>query len=452
MFIKSIFDVTLILIFLPFQTFQDDIGSDISAEVNDILHRNYRHNTNKIDNDPFFLSSYQSTYDPISELSFINTEPDFVYDADHISPYQVDVPEYRNKNKLPKKLDALRRGPRRAIDKDPFFASYNPYFDERFNSGEKTHENLEVDSSANVNGNKKRKKGKKGKKKKGKPKRKPGEMNKRQVKDNDDESDEIDYKYSIDFEPSDEYARIKQISDKQRADLKQNPENCKVYHSYEGQTCYECLDPNTGDTSESCSYDDDPAPAKYAYESSQNYNSKDDVPKDEDFDEAQYSDEVETTTVRVRRPHKRPKKSDKSRSVSPTSRGTKRFESLKESTKEKIKPQDTDYYYDDEENDADTYYDTSYDAEILEPYKHSFYFSAPHKTHEEIKMTPDSYTPVYDAKSDVDIALDDFKKRDWSSCKKTQKGDLTCYQCTDKNGVNHEDCMFVQESRPTSVR
>lgn len=107
--------VFLVLILSSRQTTQDDSEqSDISAEVNDIL--KMRPNTARLNNDPFFMSSYQSTYDPISALSYIETEPDFAYEADHISPYQVDIIEHsQEKLDFPKKLDAFETWPKEGI-------------------------------------------------------------------------------------------------------------------------------------------------------------------------------------------------------------------------------------------------------------------------------------------------------------------------------------------------
>lgn len=44
---------------------------------------------------------------------------------------------------------------------------------------------------------------------------------------------------------------------------------------------------------------------------------------------------------------------------------------------------------------------------------------------------------------DVEKVLAEFKVKDWSSCKKQLKGDLTCYHCKDDKGVRHEECMYI---------
>lgn len=51
-------------------------------------------------------------------------------------------------------------------------------------------------------------------------------------------------------------------------------------------------------------------------------------------------------------------------------------------------------------------------------------------------------------KKDIEKAVGEFQSRDWSNCKKIVKDKLTCYQCVDKNGVNNEECMYVEASQP----
>lgn len=60
---------------------------------------------------------------------------------------------------------------------------------------------------------------------------------------------------------------------------------------------------------------------------------------------------------------------------------------------------------------------------------------------DEVELLPD-----YDSKKNVEKVLAEFKTKDWSTCKKVQKGDLTCYHCKDERGVRHEECMFVSGS------
>ncbi|KAJ8982871.1 hypothetical protein NQ317_006422 [Molorchus minor] len=53
-------------------------------------------------------------------------------------------------------------------------------------------------------------------------------------------------------------------------------------------------------------------------------------------------------------------------------------------------------------------------------------------------------------KQNVESVLAEFSKKDRSNCKKAEKKGMTCYLCVDKNNIQHEECMYVQESRPQS--
>nr|CAH7768755.1 unnamed protein product [Callosobruchus chinensis] len=61
------------------------------------------------------------------------------------------------------------------------------------------------------------------------------------------------------------------------------------------------------------------------------------------------------------------------------------------------------------------------------------------------------YTHIPTAtKQNVEDVLAEFSKKDRSKCKKAQKNGMTCYLCVDKNNIQHEECMYVQESQPKS--
>lgn len=446
--------MVIILSLLLHESYCEEDDTDTSAEVFKVLFNNQHFM--ELKDDPFFTTKYQKKYDPyvLERMERIDSEPEFTYSIDHISPVLADLPHYLKENE---ESESRNQGivvkPTDDPDRD-FFDNYEKYFDDRF--GE-THaaltqnENEEEDEGEGEAPvvppeENHRKKHKKHKKRKGKKKKKAG---KKKEEDHDEESNDAAYKYSIDFSPSEEYDRIKAISDKQRANLKKDPNNCKVYTQNDGQTCFECLDPSTGDTSESCSYEEEPRAAKYVHEKERHYDSKTDSPNEEDFEESEYSEEETTPN---------PKKTQNSRSYKPNSNSQKKNNRVKKSQSIKQAPKDADY--DNQYNDDDYYaesnnfFDYENDAEVLQPYKHSFYFSAPHKTHEEMRVTenPSPYSPVYDSKTNIDEALKDFDSRDWSLCKKRAQGDLTCYVCKDRDGANHEECMFVQESRPKSVR
>lgn len=53
-------------------------------------------------------------------------------------------------------------------------------------------------------------------------------------------------------------------------------------------------------------------------------------------------------------------------------------------------------------------------------------------------------------KHNVEEVLAEFTRKDRSACKKSEKNGMTCFLCVDKNNIQNEECMYVQESRPVS--
>ncbi|XP_052123908.1 uncharacterized protein LOC113212660 [Frankliniella occidentalis] len=51
-------------------------------------------------------------------------------------------------------------------------------------------------------------------------------------------------------------------------------------------------------------------------------------------------------------------------------------------------------------------------------------------------------------KKDLERMLGEFQQKDRSDCTKVEKDKMTCYQCVDKKGMQHEECMFVAASEP----
>ncbi|RZF48367.1 hypothetical protein LSTR_LSTR007534 [Laodelphax striatellus] len=51
---------------------------------------------------------------------------------------------------------------------------------------------------------------------------------------------------------------------------------------------------------------------------------------------------------------------------------------------------------------------------------------------------------------DLEKVLGEFSQKDRSACKKEIKDKMTCYQCVDEKGMQHEECMFVAASEPKS--
>lgn len=67
------------------------------------------------------------------------------------------------------------------------------------------------------------------------------------------------------------------------------------------------------------------------------------------------------------------------------------------------------------------------------------------------RLPPNYFENIHEeGKDNLEKVLHDFQTKDWSNCKKVIKGHLTCYQCVDPFGVKNEECMYVQESKPSS--
>lgn len=294
------------------------------------------------------------------------------------------------------------------------------------------------------------------------------------------EVEQIDKEHHYDNAYNDyEYDRIKSLSQKQEAEIKQNPKNCKVVVKGE-MTCSTCKDPVTGAHSESCSFSSAPADKKYAYIKQRAYNSKDDEKKkkddnseedDEDKPEEDWEGDEEATNKNEKKV-----KPSTTPAPAPRGRGTRRpapKQSAAYTAPKNAPPQRR------QRNPNQRRFSANYKAEESRPqrevigldpflYKHDDktdrtyerYFSHVfpeakngklQRQEEEDSSAEVEFLPNYDSKKNVEEVLAEFKTKDWSQCKKEIKGDLTCYQCKDNFGVKHEECMFVSGSAPTRL-
>lgn len=220
-----------------------------------------------------------------------------------------------------------------------------------------------------------------------------------------------------------EYERIKELSEQQAAEIKQNPGNCQEVKK-DGMTCMVCKDPKTGGNYESCSYVAEPKNNKYAYSKERKFDSNDE-----------------------------PDEPNKSELESDHSKGPAKYE---ESRDEHIPKNPESLGPDAGSNDGPDNYKAYYvhsskpkvSAELRSSEdKDSSENSDSKKPYDYQKALPGFYTDN-EPKKDVEHVLAEFKKKDRSSCKKVQKNGMTCYQCIDKSGLKHEECMFVSESAP----
>ncbi|XP_050664408.1 neurotactin [Leptidea sinapis] len=246
-------------------------------------------------------------------------------------------------------------------------------------------------------------------------------------KDNEDYA--YPYKYGSGYDHK-EYDRIKELSEKQAAEIRENPGNCKEVKR-DGMTCNVCKDPKTGGNYESCSYVAEPKNNKYAYSKERKFDSNDEPEVNSGSDEKsgdspkkseKYKDSRETS----------PQKFTSSDEEKPSSN----YKKIDDDSGEKYKGY---YVHTSKPNPSEALRaasDESTSAETKES-----------KPYDYKKSLPGFYTDN-EPKKDVEHVLAEFKKKDRSTCKKVQKNGMTCYQCLDKNGLKNEECMFVSESAP----
>ncbi|XP_055525775.1 uncharacterized protein LOC129718752 [Wyeomyia smithii] len=278
---------------------------------------------------------------------------------------------------------------------------------------------------------------------------------------NDNEKDDsekgaTEYEYRFDFSPSDDYERIKQESEAQSRQLAKNPKNCKAYDK-DGMVCHVCKDPVTETKSESCAYATVPHHNKFSYVKEKHYNSKDhekDEPEDDreesdddgdDTDEDESEQDSDKRAENITLNPKKPK-------VIPTKKSVVHTRPGQEGTNGGgYRYQPVDLRSNKQRPKA-----TTTGGGVVHPVHYDFYthFFPPLGRSQKIKQqdpasSDDVYVLSYRNDEEVAKVLADFETRDWSNCKKGMKDDLTCYACTDKNGVKHEECMYVSESRQT---
>ncbi|XP_063217981.1 adhesive plaque matrix protein-like [Bacillus rossius redtenbacheri] len=278
-----------------------------------------------------------------------------------------------------------------------------------------------------------------------------------------------------------------------------DPKNCKKVEK-DKMTCYECTDPKNGGTYEQCSYSAKPKDKNYfiAHETSFNKDSKHDKPQTKNERNrrgfAGNGDGVGEASSRIPREDSGSGygyKADVKASAPASSEGDKSYYSPSEfSTSESKENKNTgpgyepyaysgpDYYNAKDKTSegsgrVESYFEPgrNYDEyfrklfpELVEAEKtsastddserhvkplYTYTPSTPSESQSQhLKSAPPGFFTNNENKKDLEKVLGEFSKKDWSSCKKVNKDKMTCYQCVDKNGLQHEECMFVAASEP----
>lgn len=225
--------------------------------------------------------------------------------------------------------------------------------------------------------------------------------------------------------------------------------------------CNVCFNPKTKDSAESCSFKSDPREKKYAFSQEKKYRNKDgEVQKD--------SGEREFVTNRPptyyrRAPYTRPIPAPQFRRPSFTMAYVPRYGYVlapsRQPPQQRALPQ---RYIPYAKNVPKRFTHSGQESrpqrEVIgvgtthQPFeeKEKDIFSEKENDHiERLKKNHTKARDNYDYRSSrggVDKVLAEFKAKDWSKCKHSTKGELTCYSCVDSNGGRKEECVYDSEA------
>ncbi|CAG9855728.1 unnamed protein product [Phyllotreta striolata] len=287
-----------------------------------------------------------------------------------------------------------------------------------------------------------------------------------------------DYSAGFNYEPESYEHSPSEVSfsEQQSEELKKNPQNCKQVDK-DGSTCTVCRNPKTGANYEQCSYTSQPQEKKYAYVKEKKYDS-DDEPEESKVKPqaaaAPKSDlKVETTQPepdtklptkefeptedydgQIKQNSRKPRKRDNDNDDDPLHYET--YEKNRKKSQQNFlndKYEIPNYFAESVINESkdDNKKEEEEDEEVKD-YEDYHYKLFPEYTKEESKRDEanEDYQIPESTKHNVEEVLAEFTKKDRSKCKKSEKNGMTCFLCVDQNNIQHEECMFIQESRPKS--
>ncbi|XP_058056190.1 uncharacterized protein LOC131207588 [Anopheles bellator] len=280
------------------------------------------------------------------------------------------------------------------------------------------------------------------------PAKKPAPGAQHEDDDDDREEQDGDYKFDrFDYSSSADYERIKAESEEQSKRLAADPRNCRTYEK-DGMVCSVCHDPASESASENCAYANEPHHRKYAFVKERNYDSKKDAPQEaHDADDDEGDDDGEGAGRADSRPEREAVPPlGSSSSTTTTSTPDRKQHPLRRPILRSNPHQ------------LATVVTTNGGGYRYQPPAIDLRSNRAMKLQAERADGADEPTDIYvmdyGDQDEVAKVLKDFASRDWSNCRKgnrTENGELTCYQCRDAAGVNHEECMYVSESRQTAT-
>ncbi|CAG9763325.1 unnamed protein product [Ceutorhynchus assimilis] len=246
-------------------------------------------------------------------------------------------------------------------------------------------------------------------------------------------------------------------SESQSSEILKQPGACKKVDR-KGMTCTVCKDPKTGGNFEQCSYTSAPKENKYAYVAEKKYDSEDDEPEEtktvtkQSSEEASTAkpDELEVAASTVEETEVENDEEEKEESDDDDESEAPAF-NYQELKKEKALINDDPYnvpeHFAESVSNKKTTEDNNNNEENFDEYHYKLFPELNNK--EEADEEEEQKTDATEQKQqDVEEVLAEFAKKDRSNCKKAVKNGMTCFLCVDKNKVQHEECMYIAESKP----
>ncbi|XP_040165445.1 uncharacterized protein LOC120901507 isoform X1 [Anopheles arabiensis] len=434
------------------------------SPINELLLSEFEYDTN-IDRDLLPLDersyfSYDEPHEPtfhtdynLANLKPISPTPGFTLDPSYISPEDIVPARAKRANLRERRKPSTHR--KREQEKELLTDEHEEDLDEddADEKASESEERTDVDDYAARYEQfiAKHFEDLESKRKKSAPQRKAPKPTDKEDDDDGEEEEEQDGDYRFDrgdYSSSEDYERIKAESEEQSRRLAKDPRNCRTYEK-DGMVCSVCHDPASDSASESCAYATEPHHRKYAYVKERNYDSKKDADPNRakaevDEEEEEDGDEEPEHSGAETRPERQTDGAGDGivGSAVPTTPSRRRLPAhpLRKPTL-RSKPH--------------------HSATNGGGYRYQPTDLRSNRASMKLKLAEGSgpaaddaniYVMNYDNEpEEVAKVLAEFKARDWSNCrtgKRMEDGELTCYQCTDAAGVNHEECMYVSESRP----
>lgn len=225
--------------------------------------------------------------------------------------------------------------------------------------------------------------------------------------------------------------------------------------------CNVCFNPKTKDSAESCSFKSDPREKKYAFSQEKKYRNKDgELQKD--------SGERELVTHRPptyyrRAPYTRPIPAPQFRRPSFTMAYVPRYgyvlaPSRRPPPQRPIPQRYSPYVKNVPKRYVQAGQESRPQREVIgvgtthQPYEEKSKDPFSEKENDHVERLKKNHTKARDdndyhgSRGGVDKVLAEFKAKDWSKCKHSTKGDLTCYSCVDSKGGRTEECVYDSEA------